>query len=370
MTPVSITKALYMRKSKKDKSFDKKDLVASYRNRSAEFEKYSLEDYFYKVWKKEDFWTDKDTKREKSRILVPKGLHCRPKYPIDYDYARGMLVMHLPWSKRNPINDLLNDKPRTIQTFREMVGKRLLPLHVLSEFSRAVKYSQQHKIEALAKEGTTSDKPSLPSDLTKEEMDEQLDYWEHSRHFSNNTNANVNFGSLIADIGLNHDWSKSFFNGVRASNIMDGELWTDYVRKEYYNDSDPSKLDIPRKRVVLNEGSSPESDQHAPNELRHELKDYEMQDLTDEQQIIVLSAIDTVIKFLTNDPDYKPMRATILGCGGTGKSHIINTIISIIRRYTNCNDVIKVAAPSGGAAYNVKGCTLHRGLDLSVDKKK
>ena len=34
------------------------------------------------------------------------------------------------------------------------------------------------------------------------------------------------------------------------------------------------------------------------------------------------------------------------------------------------NDTVHVAAPSGGAAYNVGGCTLHRCLNLQVDAKE
>ncbi|KAL7525051.1 hypothetical protein ACHAWF_001199, partial [Thalassiosira exigua] len=80
--------------------------------------------------------------------------------------------------------------------------------------------------------------------------------------------------------------------------------------------------------------------------------------------------MEAIVKFLNNDETYKPLRATVVGCGGTGKSYIINTLISLIRRYTGLNDTVKVAAPSGGAAYNVGGCTLHRCLNLSVDAEK
>ena len=34
--------------------------------------------------------------------------------------------------------------------------------------------------------------------------------------------------------------------------------------------------------------------------------------------------IDTIVKFFKNDKSYVPIRATIMGCGGTGKSYIIN----------------------------------------------
>ena len=76
-----------------------------------------------------------------------------------------------------------------------------------------------------------------------------------------------------------------------------------------------------------------------------------------------------MIKFITNNPNYRPLRATVLGCGGTGKSHIINTLVLLVRRLINYEDSIKVAAHSGGAAYNVQGCTLHRLLSLSVNTK-
>jgi hypothetical protein len=59
-----------------------------------------------------------------------------------------------------------------------------------------------------------------------------------------------------------------------------------------------------------------------------------------------------------------------MGCGGTGKSFIINTIISIVRNMTQMNDTIKVGAPSGAAPYNVQGSTLHRLLGISVSRPK
>jgi hypothetical protein len=57
-----------------------------------------------------------------------------------------------------------------------------------------------------------------------------------------------------------------------------------------------------------------------------------------------------------------------MGCGGTRKSFIINTIISIVRNMTQTNDTVKVGAPSGAAAYNVQGSTLHRLLGINVSR--
>ena len=118
---------------------------------------------------------------KKNRIRVPKGLNCRPRYPVDYDYARGMLVLHKPWSVKNPLDVILNDKQRTIDTFKEMVGSRSLPIHVLSEYNCVVKYAQEYKIEALAKEGTSQDRVLLVKDMDAAQLERHVE-WERSCH--------------------------------------------------------------------------------------------------------------------------------------------------------------------------------------------
>jgi hypothetical protein len=57
-----------------------------------------------------------------------------------------------------------------------------------------------------------------------------------------------------------------------------------------------------------------------------------------------------------------------MGCGGAGKSFIINSIISIVRNMTQMNDTFKVGAPSGAAAYNIQGSTLHHLLRINVPR--
>ena len=42
-----------------------------------------------------------------------------------------------------------------------------------------------------------------------------------------------------------------------------------------------------------------------------------------------------------------------------GKSVLINTLASVIRRFTNVQDSVIVTAPTGTAAFNVNGETLY-----------
>ena len=74
--------------------------------------------------------------------------------------------------------------------------------------------------------------------------------------------------------------------------------------------------------------------------LQTNSNEYDAEQLSDEQKTIVYNAVDTVVKFLNNDLSYKPTRATIMGSAGTGKSFIINTIISMVRKLTSSNDTV------------------------------
>jgi hypothetical protein len=63
------------------------------------------------------------------------------------------------------------------------------------------------------------------------------------------------------------------------------------------------------------------------------------------------------------DP-FIPMRLTVRGEAGTGKSYINNTIVSYLCRMFGDNYVVHVLAPTGKAAFNVLGETLHRFAEI------
>ena len=61
---------------------------------------------------------------------------------------------------------------------------------------------------------------------------------------------------------------------------------------------------------------------------------------------------------------------TINGPGGSGKSVLIQTIIAVLRTLFNTNNVALVAAPTGSAAFNVNGETLHRLVSIGISKNE
>ena len=54
---------------------------------------------------------------------------------------------------------------------------------------------------------------------------------------------------------------------------------------------------------------------------------------------------------------------------GSGKSTVINTLVTAVRRMFGYKNVIQIFAPTGGAAANAGGRTIHSGLKVAVDKK-
>ena len=93
-------------------------------------------------------------------------------------------MLHQPWSVKNPLDEILKDKQWTVDMFKEIVGSRSLPIHVLSKYNCVIQHAQGNKIEALAKEGTSQDRvlvEDMDPDLLKQHVE-----WEQSCHMQPN----------------------------------------------------------------------------------------------------------------------------------------------------------------------------------------
>ena len=84
----------------------------------------------------------------------------------------------------------------------------------------------------------------------------------------------------------------------------------------------------------------------------------------EDQLTVVLLIMDKILEWATceNLSEFKPLRITINGPAGTGKTVVINTIVTLIRELFNVNGVVQVCAPTGTAAFNAGGETLHHFL--------
>ncbi len=146
MTYVSITQGQVLRD---EQETDKKRVIITvYRNRPKKYKDLSLEQLYYRVFINTTFMKskngDSDDYDERDAvannehcILVPKGMNCIPRYPVDYDYARRMLILHKAWSKDNTLNSLLKDHQKTINTFLSMIDNKEVPFLVTFQYHTA-----------------------------------------------------------------------------------------------------------------------------------------------------------------------------------------------------------------------------------------
>ena len=68
--------------------------------------------------------------------------------------------------------------------------------------------------------------------------------------------------------------------------------------------------------------------------------------------------------------DLKPLHMFVSGVGGTGKSFLIKTVRALVSRLWDSmtdSTVCAVTAPTGLAAFNVGGVTIHRLLQLPIE---
>ncbi len=61
---------------------------------------------------------------------------------------------------------------------------------------------------------------------------------------------------------------------------------------------------------------------------------------------------------------------SVLGCGGTGKRLLINTIVAQIKTILKNNNSVLVTAPTEAAAHYIGGQTNYHEFKITVKKKK
>ena len=344
-TTASLAQCQKLQTQKEKTGTKSTNIVSQYINRHDSLDHISLEEYFY-----HHFCDDTFDESKENRILMANGLNFRPKYPVDFNYARGIILLHKPWGPNNPsLKPIFQDKELTIRTFHTMITNKEVPTSVVTQYHLAIKYSQQAKIELLAKQGITDNNPNL-NEMDEDEQELYLASEAYGSMSDNNIQIRNRLGNKEVNIGIGHDWT---LRTVDPYVEMDGRNYLNKLSDDFYKSmnepvTSPEMLRLPR---------------------RQDGTEYNVTDCTPEQSRIVLAAVDTVIKFITNDKEYKPLRATVVGEAGTGKSYVINTLTTIVRNLTQCNDTVIVGAPSGASAYNVGGCTLHRSLMIAVDGK-
>jgi hypothetical protein len=139
--------------------------------------------------------------------------------------------------------------------------------------------------------------------------------------------------------GYDYDWSKPTFPG-------NPDLWK--TAKTFLTEAlDSSGTDVAEVDVPL-------------RKFDEEVVHYNILDATASQSAVLYKVFCKIREWMEweagdKNSKFVPLRLTVRGAAGTGKSVIINTIVSYIRRMFDDNYVFHVVAPTGMAAFNVLG---------------
>jgi len=96
-------------------------------------------------------------------------------------------------------------------------------------------------------------------------------------------------------------------------------------------------------------------------------------DLNNEQSDLVFSVLKKIkewtefptTKKTNQEAHFEPLRITVIGPGGTGKSFVINVLVTCFKTLFPDLDVTTVVGPTGASAFNVGGQTVHSKFRLS-----
>ena len=102
--------------------------------------------------------------------------------------------------------------------------------------------------------------------------------------------------------------------------------------------------------------------------LRSDGTEYSIEDLAADQKESLADVL-SALRLYCEGHDInvqKVLRVTVSGVAGSGKSTWINTLVTAVRKMFNSGKTIEIFAPTGSAAFNAGGQTLHRGFKLPL----
>ena len=78
-----------------------------------------------------------------------------------------------------------------------------------------------------------------------------------------------------------------------------------------------------------------------------------------EQRVILTAVLSTCRRILIGDANVSPCHLIVAGTAGTGKTFVLKSATALVQRLFGTPNAVRVAAPSGSAAAQVGGCTIH-----------
>lgn len=282
-----------------------------------------------------------------TQYVIPNfvGIKTAPCFPVSGQYARAVVTIYKPWfTIPSPDQNWKSE-------FNSFVHSRYCPKSVKLAYFRVM---QRHYKGTTHMEPKTKEGP-IHAQVMSEEDKQTIDLF----GLASQHDVNFDGSNEIADLprGLDYDWagiSPQARNHPCDEMDIPPQNWL-HAKVDLTNQNQ-QELKIPKR----DDGSY-----------------FKHADLYPDQQAIFYHVMGKIKEFLaSNGVCTSPLYLTINGPGGSGKSVLILTLVSVLRRMFQSNTVCQVATPTGSSAFNVQGETVHRlglmglGREETISKPK
>jgi hypothetical protein len=288
------------------------------------------------------FFIDREgwhAKQKKFSIPHFTGASCTAVYPPTSEYARAVLLTHKPWH-----TVFIVDDRDFLSEFWEFIQSPTCPSIVKVPFFQVYMRQLRNK--------TYVEPTSNGEGISYEEFSQDIpdDLALAVKLVSNLSGAATELEGYEYDYGADHDWAQCRTNVPNMEPYTISQWLPEEVSKFLSQENSLNNhMTIPQK----NDG-----------------KTYELEDLNEDQKEIaqyILQAIrDWIDCSRENKMKYfKPIRLTVRGVAGSGKSTLIHTLSTAVKRIFNSDSVVCINGPTGCCAFSVGGKTIHSAWSIA-----
>ena len=282
----------------------------------------------------EYFHTQKNTEeriKTSGRWNIPHytGMNAKPVLPPTKEYAQFVATVHKPWRTR-PDFSVINWKWQ----HNRYIASTKCPVAAVMADEQAVEWFVNTSLNACptCKEGDLNGN-------TDPEMQTFLDLIASKQRSALDDPCDFNF-----NYGKGYDWMSGNEN---RGNIGDGKEWLNKMI-DAHREKEHRYLETPKWR-----------------NKKGEMCEYEIENLTEDQKDIMAFVIKNIKNWLEGDPAFTGVRMIINGKGGTGKTVLLKTITSVVRRIFQSKSSVVVSGPTGACSCHAGGKTDHSTFGLT-----
>ena len=345
-----------------------KNILTKYATRDKEDENMSLSNFFY------------NRTNSENKILHITGLNGTPTYPITSGYAKTSLILYKPWKGKSDLS-IKSDKD-AIESFKSFLKHNTCPRTVKRRYQAA---KQLYNNGSPRCEPTTKDAGDYEDTNFENDNDEYSidgNAFRALSTFQKETVPTLNDNGREYDMGKLYDWfgnnKVSNFVMLTIAHVRHSSLYQFIFKRTIMN------LFILEYKYKVKEGTlwlnhmvqqvkRMNQSQMSFNE-RKQLDMSLVDNIEGEQRYILFAVITKIFEWLNHmsnlkqneiQSKFQPLHATIYGKAGTGKSHLIRVLVNCIEFIFQRRDCVFIAAPTGVAASNVGGETIHRVFSIN-----